>query len=60
LTTVHQPIQRKGEEAVLALLAVVERQGPARPVRRCLETRLIVRGSTGPAPAGPARKKRRR
>ncbi len=60
LTTVHQPIQRKGEEAVLALLAVVERQGPARPVHRRLETRLIVRGSTGPAPSGPAHKKRRR
>ena len=50
LTTVHQPIRRKGEEAVRALLAVVERGGRARPVHRRLETRLIVRGTAGPAP----------
>jgi DNA-binding LacI/PurR family transcriptional regulator len=48
LTTVHQPIRRKGEEAVRALLAVVERRGPAKPEHRRLETRLIVRGSTVP------------
>jgi DNA-binding LacI/PurR family transcriptional regulator len=51
LTTVHQPIRRKGEEAVRALLTVVERRGPAKPEHRRLETRLIVRGSTGPVPA---------
>jgi alanine racemase len=51
LTTVHQPIRRKGEEAVRALLTVVERRGPASPEHRRLETRLIVRGSTGPVPA---------
>jgi DNA-binding LacI/PurR family transcriptional regulator len=51
LTTVHQPIRRKGEEAVRALLTVVERRGPAMPEHRRLETRLIVRGSTGPVPA---------
>jgi DNA-binding LacI/PurR family transcriptional regulator len=50
LTTVHQPIRRKGEEAVRALLTVVERRGPAKPEHRRLETRLIVRGSTGPVP----------
>lgn len=50
LTTVHQPIRRKGEEAVRALLTVVERQGPSKPEHRRLETRLIVRGSTGPVP----------
>jgi DNA-binding LacI/PurR family transcriptional regulator len=48
LTTVHQPIRRKGEEAVQALLTVVERRGQAKPEYRHLETRLIVRGSTGP------------
>lgn len=48
LTTVQQPIRRKGEEAVRVLLTVVERRGPARPEHRRLETRLIVRGSTGP------------
>jgi alanine racemase len=51
LTTVHQPIRRKGEEAVRALLTVVERRGQAKPEHRRLETRLIVRGSTGPVPA---------
>jgi DNA-binding LacI/PurR family transcriptional regulator len=51
LTTVHQPIRRKGEEAVRALLTVVERRGPAKPEHRRLETRLIIRGSTGPVPA---------
>ncbi len=50
LTTVHQPIRRKGEEAVRALLTVVERRGQAKPEHRRLETRLIVRGSTGPVP----------
>ncbi len=48
LTTVHQPIRRKGEEAVRLLLTVVERRGQAQPEHRRLETRLIVRGSTGP------------
>jgi alanine racemase len=50
LTTVHQPIRRKGEEAARLLLSVVERREPPRPAHRLLETRLIVRGSTGPAP----------
>jgi DNA-binding LacI/PurR family transcriptional regulator len=50
LTTVHQPIRRKGEEAVRMLLTVVQRRGPATPEHRRLDTRLIVRASTGPAP----------
>jgi DNA-binding LacI/PurR family transcriptional regulator len=48
LTTVHQPIRRKGEEAVRLLLTVVNRRDQAKPEHRRLETRLIVRGSTGP------------
>jgi DNA-binding LacI/PurR family transcriptional regulator len=48
LTTVHQPIRRKGEEAVHLLLTVVQRRDLAKPEHRRLETRLIVRGSTGP------------
>jgi DNA-binding LacI/PurR family transcriptional regulator len=62
LTTVHQPIRRKGEEAVRALLAMVEGpgQGQARPVHRRLDTRLVVRGSTGPAPGKTAAHQRRR
>jgi DNA-binding LacI/PurR family transcriptional regulator len=50
LTTVHQPIRRKGEEAVRLLLSVVQRRDQVSPEHRRLETRLIVRGSTGPAP----------
>lgn len=50
LTTVHQPIRRKGEEAVHALMSVVEGRGPAKPEHRHLATRLVVRGSSGPVP----------
>lgn len=50
LTTVHQPIRRKGEEAVRLLLSMVEHRDTAPPEHRRLETRLIVRGSTGAAP----------
>jgi DNA-binding LacI/PurR family transcriptional regulator len=51
LTTVHQPIRRKGEEAVRLLLSVVERRDHATSEHRRLETRLIVRASTGPLPS---------
>jgi DNA-binding LacI/PurR family transcriptional regulator len=50
LTTVHQPIRQKGSDAVRLLLAEVERRESNRPEHRRLETRLIVRASTGPAP----------
>ncbi len=50
LTTVHQPIRRKGEEAMRLLLTVVQRRNLARPEHRRLETRLIVRASTAAAP----------
>jgi len=50
LTTVHQPIRQKGANAVRLLLAEVEQREAARPEHLRLETRLIVRGSTGPAP----------
>ena len=50
LTTVHQPIRRKGEEAVRLLLAVIQGRDAARPEHRRLETTLVVRGSTGPVP----------
>jgi LacI family transcriptional regulator len=49
LTTVHQPVRRKGEEAVRLLLSVIERRTSVAEQRR-LETHLIVRASTGPAP----------
>jgi DNA-binding LacI/PurR family transcriptional regulator len=50
LTTVHQPIRQKGADAVRLLLAEVEQREANRPEHIRLETRLIVRGSTGPAP----------
>jgi alanine racemase len=50
LTTVHQPIRRKGAEAVRLLLTVVQRRDQAIPEHRRLETHLIVRESTGPVP----------
>jgi DNA-binding LacI/PurR family transcriptional regulator len=53
LTTVHQPIRRKGEEAVRVLLTVVQRRDLDKPEHRRLDTRLVIRGSTGPVP--PAR-----
>ena len=49
LTTVHQPIRQKGESAVRLLMSVVERRDPF-PKQVRLETRLVIRGSTGPAP----------
>jgi len=51
LTTVHQPVRRKGEEACRLLLAAIERREVAGLDHRRLETRLMVRGSSGPAPA---------
>jgi DNA-binding LacI/PurR family transcriptional regulator len=50
LTTVHQPIRRKGEEAARLLMTVVERRDLPKPEHRRLDTRLVIRGSTGPAP----------
>ena len=47
LTTIHQPIARKGREAIELLLAVLEGRGGAKaPVHRILATHLVVRGST--------------
>lgn len=52
LTTVHQPVRRKGEEACRLLLSAIVRTDSSRPDHRRLETRLIVRGSSGPALIG--------
>ncbi len=51
LTTIHQPIARKGREAIeLLLMAIEARTGPeaAAPEHRILPTHLVVRASTGP------------
>jgi DNA-binding LacI/PurR family transcriptional regulator len=52
LTTVHQPVRQKGEEAARLLLDAL---GPAREhgEHRMLETRLVVRRSTAPPRRGP-------
>jgi len=52
LTTVHQPIRRKGEEAVGLLLAIIGPGGTSAghaPEHRHLPTGLIIRASSGPA-----------
>ncbi len=49
LTTVHQPVRGKGEEAVRMLLSMIGGRESA-PGHRRLETRLVVRSSTGPRP----------
>jgi alanine racemase len=54
LTTVHQPVRRKGEEAVRLLLAAIERR-VHEPEHLRLETHLVIRASTGPAPASVGR-----
>jgi DNA-binding LacI/PurR family transcriptional regulator len=47
LTTVHQPVRRKGEEAARMLLEALV-LAPSAGAHRVLETRLVVRHSTGP------------
>jgi LacI family transcriptional regulator len=54
LTTIHQPIRGKGEEAVRLLMAVIADPGRP-PVHRLLATELIVRASTAVAPGGHER-----
>ena len=51
LTTVHQPIRQKGVDAVRLLLAEMELRSGIQPEHLRLETRLIVRGSSGPVPS---------
>jgi LacI family transcriptional regulator len=53
LTTVHQPIRQKGAEAVRLLLAAMDQGVARRPEHLRLDTRLVVRGSTGPARFAP-------
>ncbi len=55
LTTVHQPVRRKGEEAARLLLEAIEGAEVAGPHRR-LETTLIVRDSTARPRASSPRK----
>jgi DNA-binding LacI/PurR family transcriptional regulator len=50
LTTVHQPGRLKGDAAMRLLLGRLEHKDPEGSPPRRLETKLIVRGSTGPGP----------
>ena len=55
LTTVHQPVRQKGEEAATMLLEALRRApGGDQDRQRVLETRLVVRRSTA-APSGDRR-----
>jgi alanine racemase len=47
LTTVHQPVRAKGQTAMRMLLTLLADRS-AEPGHHVLETRLVVRGSTGP------------
>jgi DNA-binding LacI/PurR family transcriptional regulator len=51
LTTVHQDVATKGEQAIRLLMAVMGGQAPDEPERVVLPTSLVVRESTAPAPA---------
>ena len=56
LTTVRQPVAEQGRQAALQVLALLD-EDPPEPVparHLVLETELVVRSSTGPAPAGGA------
>ena len=48
LTTVHQPVRRKGEEAARMLLASLDGKHNETGEHQVLETRLVVRRSTAP------------
>jgi alanine racemase len=48
LTTVHQPVRRKGEAAARSLLSQIDGSADGGPTHVRLETRLVVRSSTGP------------
>ena len=50
LTTVHQPIRRKGEEAVRLLMTLVLGRDTLPAEHRRLETRLTIRGSSAAVP----------
>jgi DNA-binding LacI/PurR family transcriptional regulator len=50
LTTIHQPIREKGEQAARLLFAGLATRGGAPLERRRMETWLVVRASSAPAP----------
>ena len=50
LTTVHQPVRDKGQTAARLLIAAIDDRSQA-PAHERLETRLVIRSSTGRPPA---------
>jgi DNA-binding LacI/PurR family transcriptional regulator len=50
LTTVRQPLVESGRRGAQLLLDMLGR-GPVKPLRELLPLELVVRGTTGPAPA---------
>jgi DNA-binding LacI/PurR family transcriptional regulator len=54
LTTVHQPIRSKGEAAMRLLLAILDGTDIRAAETSLLETRLVVRASTGPVASSRA------
>ena len=55
LTTVHQPVRRKGQEAARMLLEALVPGSPKEGNHRVLQTRLVVRQSTATAATGDRR-----
>jgi DNA-binding LacI/PurR family transcriptional regulator len=51
LTTVHQEVASKGQEAVRALMAIMGDNPPETAERILLPTSLVIRESTAPPPA---------
>jgi LacI family xylobiose transport system transcriptional regulator len=52
LTTVHQPVRRKGETAARLLLSQIDGTAGGEPAHERLDTRLVIRASTGPLGGG--------
>ena len=53
ITTIHQPLEEVGRMAANLLARIIE-EPPSHPIRLEVGTRLVVRESTGPAPARSA------
>jgi DNA-binding LacI/PurR family transcriptional regulator len=51
LTTVRQPLLESGRRGATLLLELLARRRPAEPLRELLPLELVVRSTTGPAPA---------
>jgi DNA-binding LacI/PurR family transcriptional regulator len=50
LTTIRQPLEKLGETAASHLLYLLKDKKADVPLRTILDTQLVVRSTTGPAP----------